>query len=149
LGWGLGWGEKITMHFLSFNRVKRGHKYNAKKTKCEAGHNHPSALESSVCKILHQREEAGEISAIKWIAPVELGFGVRWKVDFSFVLTESGKTVYCEAKGVEDAGYKVKKKMWENGAGPGRLEIWKGSHKKPKLFKVIEPKKVKTKRARK
>lgn len=117
------------------------HKFGARKTVCSMGHPHPSALEASVCQLLRLREKAGEIRNIKWIATVHMPYGVTWKCDFSFEQNRSEVWLptWAEAKGVETADYRIKIKMWENGAGPGPIEIWKGSYRNPTLAKVVIP----------
>lgn len=114
---------------------RNGHKYGAVKT----ADGFPSKLESAVNQILFLRERAGEIRNIRRQHRVDLGFGILWKVDFSFELCATDETVFCEAKGIEDATYKHKVKMWRNGAGPGKLEIWKGDYRRPVLVEVISP----------
>jgi hypothetical protein len=124
----------------------RKNKYGARKTKCALGHNHPSALEASVCQTLQLRQRAGDIKNIKYIATVHLAFGVRWKVDFSFeqrLKDDTWVMTWCEAKGFNTADFKIKLKMWREGAGPGPLELWKGSARAPKLVEIIIPKQIK------
>jgi hypothetical protein len=130
------------------------HKYGAVKTVCSAGHPHPSGLECAVCEILMQRERAGDIRDLKWQCTVDLGFGVRWKVDWGFE-QKSGQLLtdplgvskskewiptYAEAKGAETKDYKLKLRMWKDGRGPAPLEIWKGSAQRPTLVETIHPK---------
>lgn len=126
----------------------KAHKYGARKTKCPLDHPHPSALEAAICTLLQLRERAKEIHSLKWIAPVDLIYSVagkehskRWKVDFSFVETRSGTAMWAEAKGVETADYKQRRDLWKQGAGPGPLEIWKGSHARPRIAEIILPEK--------
>lgn len=99
----------------------------------------PSKLEASVYQQLLLRERAKDIKDIRRQHCVDLGLGVRWKVDFSFTECATGQTVWAEAKGIEDRGYKLKLKMWRNGAGPGRIEIWKGTWQRPHLVEVVVP----------
>lgn len=99
-----------------------------------------SKLEHAVYQLLLEKEKLGLISEIKSQQSVELQDGpretsIRWRVDFSF--TEDGKTVYCEAKGVETGEYKLKLKMWRF-RPPAKLYIYKGSFRNPKLVETIE-----------
>lgn len=98
-----------------------------------------SKLESAVHDLLKLRERSGAISDIKQQVSVDLGFGIKWKVDFSFV--DNGQTVYAEAKGVETERYRMCLKLWRGGQGPGPLEIWKGDYKRPRLVELVNPKK--------
>jgi hypothetical protein len=77
---------------------------------------------------------------------VHLAFGIRWKVDFSFEQRQKDDTwvmTWCEAKGFNTADFKIKLKMWREGAGPGPLELWKGNARAPKLVEIIIPKQIK------
>lgn len=120
----MAWGKKKSWK----------NKFNAVRTNGFA-----SKLESAVYELLLLRQKAGEIKNIKKQHSVDLGLGVRWKVDFSFELVETGERIWCEAKGIEGEGYRLKRTMWKNGAGPGPLEIWKGSHARPRLIETIIP----------
>lgn len=100
----------------------------------------PSKLEAAVYQLLKLRERAGEISDIKRQQTVVLQEGSRdvritWRVDFSFI--ERNELVYAEAKGIENADYKLKLKLWRANP-PAPLEIWKGHHMRPKLVERIE-----------
>ena len=104
-----------------------------------------SKLENAVYQILKLREKAGEISDIRQQDCVDLGFGIRWKVDFSFFMKNVtdkffGKRVYVEAKGVKTERYRMCLKLWEGGQGPGPLEIWEGHYLKPMIKQIIIPK---------
>jgi hypothetical protein len=67
-----------------------------------------------------------------------LGFGIRWKVDFSFI--ENGQLVFAEAKGKEDRDFKLKFRLWKEGRGLGPLELWKGTAARPLLVGTYYPK---------
>lgn len=101
-----------------------------------------SKLEKSVYDILKMREMTGEISDIKCQQTIVLVDGsnkvrITWKVDFSFIDNETGKLCYCEAKGVETEPYRLKKKLFRKFI-PHRLEIWKGSWRRPMKAETIE-----------
>lgn len=98
-----------------------------------------SKLEASTYQILCLREKAGEIKDIRCQHTVDLGFGVSWKIDFSFTRTLTGETVFAESKGFQDPVYKLKLRMWKHGAAKGLLEIWGGSWQKPVLVEIIKP----------
>lgn len=122
---------------------RNGHKYNARKTKtvfdgvdiyC------PSALEAAVGSQIEMLRKIGEATELRYQHAVNLGMGVKWKVDFSYWSKALKERVWAEAKGKWDAGALIKKKMWINGAGPGRLEIWQGSWRRPICTGVFYPK---------
>lgn len=125
---------------MGFWRGKRnGTKYGAERVELPSGESFPSKLEAAVYEILRLRERAGEISEIKRQDSVSLGFGLRWKVDFSFTVNATGARQWAEAKGVWDRQAKRNLKMWDAGAGPGPLEIWQGSYRAPKLVETVTP----------
>lgn len=105
----------------------------------------PSKLEAALYTQLLLREKAGEIKEIQCQYSVlvkdrcpHCGDGpYRWKVDFSALDAITDERLYFEAKGKEDSLYLRKKKMWKRNP-PGKLEIWKGSHKNLKLSEVIK-----------
>lgn len=97
-----------------------------------------SRLEAVVHQILLLRQHQGEISNLRSQHRVELTQAkIGWKVDFSFEV-EGGKLCFAEAKGVEDARYRIFRKLWPY-YGPGPLEIWKGGYRKPRLVEIIQP----------
>ena len=127
-------------------RRKRAHKFNL-----DPGAPRSSKLERAVYELLLLREKAGEIKDIRKQVGVDLAREtvknlrtgkervrtVRWKVDFSFVCKKTGRTVYCEAKGVETPLYRRQLRLWREGAGPGNLEIWKGDYRRPRMVDFI------------
>ena len=117
---------------------KKAHKYGAKPKD-----GFPSTLERETFDELLLRERAGEIRDLSRYASVDLGFGIKWKVDFKFVYVATGQPGWCEAKGkwTADAGNKLK--MWRNGAGPGPLEIYMSKNGTPTLVEVVVPKPMK------
>ncbi len=116
------------------------HKYGARKTVCSVGHHHPSALESSVCELLILREKAGDIRILKYQASVELAYGIKWKIDWSFEQGPDWILTYAEAKGADTPDFRLKLRMFREGAGKGPLELWRGTHARPYLEKIIHPK---------
>lgn len=120
---------------------KNAHKYNARKTHCKwANHPHPSGLEAEVCDILALRQKAGDIRNLKWQQTVELDYGLRWKVDWSFEQSPDWHFRLAEAKGKEDATFKHKYRMYTQGCGKWPLEMWRGTWKRPYLDKIVFPK---------
>jgi hypothetical protein len=127
------WGKRRTAHKFKATKVFVG------------GESFPSKLEYALWNVLKTRELAGEIKDIKRQVNVRLkekceacGDGpVDFSVDFSFTDVNSGATQYAEAKGVRVSSYIKREKLWVKNP-PGRLEVWGGSYKRPKLLKVIE-----------
>lgn len=84
------------------------HKYRAKRTACQHGHNHPSKREAARCDELHLLQKAGAISDLEyepqfWFVingeQLKLANGRRagYKPDFSYV--EGGREVVEDVKG--------------------------------------------------
>ena len=102
----------------------------------------PSKLESAVYDILTLRERAGEIKEIRRQHVVELQGGARdtritWAIDFSFIDCKTDEICFAEAKGFATEIYKLKLKMFRF-KPHGRLEIYGGDYRRPKLIEVIE-----------
>lgn len=126
------------------------HKYNMARTPGGS-----SKLEEAVYQRLLLREKAGEITDISRQSSVVLGTEtvenaitgkkrvrtIRWKVDFSFLIVKPEEQVWAEAKGIETKTYRKQLRLWREGAGPGKLEIWKGDWHRPKIVEIVDPKK--------
>jgi hypothetical protein len=119
---------------------QKKHKFGARRTFCSIGHHHPSALEASVCEILILREKAGDIRNLKYQQTVHLAYGVKWKIDWAFEQGPKWISSFAEAKGADTSDFKLKLRMFREGAGDGPLELWRGTHKRPYLEKIIIPK---------
>jgi hypothetical protein len=129
------------------------HKYGAEIKRSGPHEPSGSKLERAVYGILILRERAGEIKDIRCQASVTLGTEVvtnfvtgktrtktiRWKVDFAFTVVKTGVRTWCEAKGMESALYRKQLRLWREGAGPGPLEIWKGSYRRPTQTDLVTP----------
>lgn len=123
---------------MSFFNRKAGHKYGARKDH-RAGHSFGSKLEASVFDVLDLRMKAGEIISIQVQDSVYLtDADILYKPDFKVTLSD-GSYVWVEAKGFKTPVWAIKKRLWKV-YGPGVLEVWEGSHLKPKLTEVIVPK---------
>lgn len=87
------------------------------------GRSFPSKFERHIAQMLCARVRAGEISDLKFQQSVDVGAGIRWKIDFSYV--EKGILWYHEAKGVETAEYRMKLKLYRR-YGRHPLRVSKG-----------------------
>lgn len=133
---GYNWPRRKTpLKRTGFNR----NKYNA--VRCSG---FGSKLEAAVFEVLKLREKSGEISDIRQQVSVDLGFGINWRVDFSFAKHVPNPNMairmYAEAKGVKTERYRMCLKLWRGGQGPGPLEIWEGSWQWPALVEIVTPK---------
>jgi hypothetical protein len=118
---------------------KKTNKLHAEKT----ANGFPSKLEEAVYSTLLLRERAGEITDIRRQHALRFPCGPAWKIDFSFIDVATGERIYCEAKGAEMETYRIKKNMFAGCPvleSAGKLEVWKGEHKQPKLVETIYPK---------
>lgn len=123
-------------------RGRRSNKYGATRCECTAytelaGRSFPSKLERSVARDLVILQRAGIISSLELQPKIILtDANISWRVDFSYI--EDDVTWYHEAKGDEDRGYKIKKKLWTV-YGPGPLRITKGTERKHGVVETITP----------
>jgi len=128
------------MGFAIWSRPKKS-KYGSTKVNFH-GRSFGSKLEAAVYQMLLAREQAGEISDIKCQVNVHLTMAkILYIADFSFFDNVVLKVVYCESKGFESPEWRLKRKLWMH-FGPGKLEIWKGTYKRPTLSEVITPKTI-------
>lgn len=112
------------------------HKFGAKKITLD-GYAFGSKLEAAVYKILDDRVKNGEISDLKCQVSVYLTDArILYKPDFSYI--ENEQVVYCEAKGIETPVWRIKRRLWKH-YGLGKLVIYKGSYKYPKISETIIP----------
>lgn len=116
--------------------MQKKNKYSAKRV-----NGFSSKLEHAVYELLKTKEKLGLISDIKCQQSVVLQEGGReqritWRVDFSYFDLSSKELVYVEAKGLETDVYKLKLKLWL-AKRPYRLEIYKGSYRRPHLVQTI------------
>lgn len=109
------------------------------KTMCSQNHSHRSKLESAVCEIIRLRELAGEIKLIQVEDHIKLSGWYTYIPDFKCLDCKTGETFWIEAKGFANDRWPSTRKGWKH-AGPGRLEVWKGDYRNPKLDEVIYPK---------
>jgi hypothetical protein len=98
-----------------------------------------SKLEAAVHRILLDKEVLGLARDIKQQVQVHLTRAeILYKPDFSYFDNETNQTAFVEAKGFATAVWAIKKRLWKH-YGPGRLEIYTGSYKYPKLTEIIIP----------
>ncbi len=120
-------------------QVPKPTKYNAKKANLD-GRSFDSQAEASLYGQLKIDESQGLIRDIRCQVQVELTEArVIYKPDFLVFDIALGVDVYCEFKGVETAEWRIKRRLWKYGYGPGRLRVYKGSAKRVFLFEEIVP----------
>jgi hypothetical protein len=113
-------------------------KYGASRVEVD-GVKFASKLEAAVYALLRVREKAGGIEILKLQDRVALTTAkIVYVVDFKVMDLGTHGPVWIEAKGMETPEFKLKLRLWEK-YGPGVLEIWKGTAKKPKLDRVVTP----------
>lgn len=114
----------------------RANKYKAVRSLSSDGKSFASKLECAVYDVLRLRCVAREIMDIRCQQVVRLTPDINWKIDFSFTDLKTGELAYAEAKGIEDNLYRMKLKLYRKYMTT-KLEIWKGSYKKPFLYETI------------
>jgi hypothetical protein len=115
------------------NPSKRAGKYNAKKVVIE-GVQFDSTFEGKRWMELQAMKWAGEISDLRRQVHVHLTAGIKMIVDYSY-FDNHGVQVYEDAKGVETAVFKLKKRLWAE-YGPGPLLL---SSAKRGVYQVVTP----------
>ena len=100
------------------------------------GHSFASKLEAAVYQMLKYEWENVEVQPSVYLTEAR----ILYKPDFKVWQTNSELSgLYAEAKGFETDVWRIKRRLWEH-YGPGRLQIYKGSHLRPVLAEVIVPK---------
>lgn len=105
---------------------------------CALGHSHRSKLEHAVCAIIQLRQKAGELELLQVEDHVLISGWYRYVPDFKCRDLKTGEVFWIEAKGYANDRWPSTKRGWKH-AGPGKLEIWGGSHANPKLVDVVIP----------
>jgi hypothetical protein len=98
------------------NKYFPKHKYNAKRTKCNLGHSHPSMLEGQYCNQLQMLQKANEIQSFDYNKRYELRVNGKLighhKPDFT-VTTNDGKIEIHETKGMITTDFMLRKNLFE------------------------------------
>lgn len=111
------------------------------------GYSFSSKLEAATYQLLKQRLLAGEIKTIQVqdhiliCGPPGHRCPTHGKIEsiVDFKCTrQDGSVFWVEAKGFESQRWPMKKRLWRH-FGPGVLELWGGSHARPKLLETITP----------
>lgn len=102
------------------------------------GRSFGSKLEAAVYQELRLREKVGDLIFVQQQDHVYLT-DARIHYIPDFLCIDKGEKFWVEAKGMETPEWRLKLKLWRV-YGPGRLEIYKGSHLRPKLVEVVIPK---------
>ncbi|MGH7198869.1 MAG: hypothetical protein ACREH5_09060 [Candidatus Omnitrophota bacterium] len=104
-----------------------GNKMGAKRSRCAAGHYHPSKGEAAYCNHLHLRQRAREIKDLEVNPTIPLWKGRRYKADFRYIETPFNRLVVEEFKGFETRDWVLVRKAWpEYGRG-----FLRQTHQKP------------------
>lgn len=114
-------------------------RYGNTQTTCALGHSHRSLLEGSVCQILQLRQKAGELEILQVEDHVLISDWYLYVADFKCRDKKTGEHFWVEAKGFANDRWPSTKKGWKH-AGPGILEVWRGTHERPALSEVLIPK---------
>lgn len=119
-------------------------KYGNRTTAGLDGYRYHSALEASVANVLFAQERLQELTVVKRQQHIFLySFGIKvceyWP-DFTVRLPD-GEIAWIEAKGKENPDWRIKLNLWRAG-GPGKLHVWSGTWRHPKLKEIIIPSQV-------
>lgn len=92
-----------------------------------------------MCGLLQERERAKEIEVISREKHLLLSAAeIKYIVDFECRDLKTGQALYVEAKGFENERWPIIKKLWR-AYGYGPLEVWKGTHMRPRIDEIIHP----------
>jgi hypothetical protein len=104
-----------------------------------------SKLEASVFTLLQIHKRGGLIKDIRQQIVVKLSEAeINYKVDFCYTRIDNEEVIYVEAKGYPTDTWNLKKRLWKF-YGPGILEIYTGSFRRPTLSETVVPKNYTTK----
>lgn len=103
---------------------------------CKYGHSHRSKLEGAVCNIIWFREKAGELYLLQVEDHIKLSGWYLYIADFKCRNVKTGEIFWIESKGYADHRWPSTKKGWKY-AGPGILEVWGGTWRRPTLLETI------------
>jgi hypothetical protein len=121
---------------------RRFNKFGSSKIK-DSGRTYHSKLELAVNNILELRERAKEIRILKRQQHIHFYFEdeklCEYWPDFTCIDLKTDEVFFVEAKGYETPEWLIKLKLWRAG-GPGKLEIWRGSHGNPRITEIVIPK---------
>ncbi len=124
---------------LAKGYFRRNAKYGNEKPILD-GRSFGSKLEAAVYQELRLREKAGDLVFIQQQDHVYLTEArIHYIPDFLCTDPITGINFWVEAKGMETPEWRLKLKLWRF-YGPGKLEIYKGSHLRPVLIEVVTPK---------
>lgn len=121
---------------MAWSRAKFG---NTTTVGCHYGFSHRSKLEAAVCQLIWLREKAGEIQHLQHEVHVYLTRArIGYVADFKCRDVKSGGEFFVEAKGYANDRWPTIKKLYKF-YGPGTLEVWTGTHRRPVLSETIVP----------
>lgn len=105
------------------------------------GRTYHSAFEAQVSNIYMADSLAGKITVIKQQQHIHLFSGdvklCEYWPDFT-IRDANGEVYWAEAKGHETTDWLIKLNLWRAG-GPGRLDVWRGDWRRPRLVERIIP----------
>jgi len=115
-------------------------KYNARKVS-HAGRSFDSKLEADVFDMLYLMEKGGLIKDIHQHAAVKLTDAeIVYYADFKVWNIETNCHEWHEAKGFETPVWRIKRRLWKAGYGPGKLIVWVRSGKSINIKEEVIPK---------
>lgn len=129
--------------------IRRRNKYNARKVTV-GRRKFASRAESDLHTLLRLREAAGEIRELKCQDNVYLTEArILYIADFRFIECERPGEIHsygqpptyawAEYKGMETDVWRLKRRLWLAGYGPGKLYVYKGRGKAIRLHEVLNP----------
>lgn len=125
-----------------FGNRFRGSKYGAQRIQV-GDHSYASKLESAVAQQLELRVKAGEIEIERVQDQIHLtAANILYKPDFRIRNKDSGESEWVEAKGFETPEWRIKRRLWIAGYGPGKLTVISGSASRLAVKEELMPKQI-------
>lgn len=115
--------------------LKSFNKFNSRKVNLD-GYSFASKLEAAVYGMLKIREIQSQIKILQVQCHIYLTDArILYIADFKCEGPDKVE-FYVEAKGFETDVWRIKRRLWKH-YGPGKLEIWGGTHKRPFLKETL------------
>lgn len=104
-----------------------------------------SKAEASLYDLLEARKLSGEVQNIQCQDHVYLTQArIQYRPDFKFAELFKGewRHAWAEMKGYETDVWRIKRKLWLAGYGPGTLYVYKPSSRGPRLYETLVPRAI-------
>lgn len=117
-------------------------KYKARRTE-RAGMSFASKAEGKLFDHLTLLQKAGELRELRSQVSVYLTAArIQYIADFQYFDVRAGQITWAEMKGFETPEWRLKRRLWAAGYGPGTLRVFKMGRADVMLVETIKPKSI-------